>query len=106
MCIVIKTLNEFLRKEKAPWYEEEKFPAPGEVLLIVLGYQWELLKQVKKWFGTDASFTKSVEKWFDRRDLSAGPPLGSPIFTEAFDEAQKKLLTWAGVDPAVALRLT
>ncbi len=62
------------------------------------GFLHMLLLASRKSFGSDAAYTRAVQKWYDDTLEDTEEPLpGSPGFEGRFGEAHKKLLSWAGV---------
>ncbi|RYP72841.1 hypothetical protein DL769_004356 [Monosporascus sp. CRB-8-3] len=58
-----------------------------------------LLLTAQKTFGSDASYTRAIKRWYDDTLEGAEEPLpGTPDFEDRFKAVHRKLLSWAGVN--------
>ncbi|EPE31990.1 SET [Glarea lozoyensis ATCC 20868] len=79
----------------------------GDLMDVISGYSREATLVVAKVFGTDTSFSKTLQKRDVEHSIRMGTPnLSSVNFLQRFKNAQGKFLLWAGIDVSRELLLS
>ena len=91
---------------EAPEFSNPAFPSKWGIQNLVFGYLFEICKHANVIFGRDALFPKALAGMYATMALLADPSPGTEAFAKEFDEAQRKVLAWAGIDPAHGLQLS
>lgn len=79
--------------------EDNTFPRPLYIQTVAYGYVYETCKEAGKVFGGDSEYTKAVCEMFAKMTAQkvTGEMPGTAGFEKEFEEAQGKLMAWAGI---------
>ncbi|RYP18823.1 hypothetical protein DL765_003703 [Monosporascus sp. GIB2] len=79
-------------------FRDQHFLSSREFWDAYHGLLHTLLLTSQNTFGSDASYTRAIKRWYDDTLEGAEEPLpGTPGFEDRFKAAHRKLLSWAGV---------
>ena len=91
---------------EAPEFSNPAFPSKWGIQNLVYGYLLEVCKHANVIFGGDTLFAKAIAAMYSTMALMADPSPGTVAFEKEFDDAQRKLLAWAGIDAAYGIQLS
>ena len=79
--------------------EDNTFPRPLDIKTVAYGYAYETCKEAGKAYGGDSEYTKAICEIFSKMTAQkvTGQRPGTAEFEKEFEEAQMKLMAWAGV---------
>ncbi|KAF2023769.1 SET domain-containing protein [Setomelanomma holmii] len=83
------------------------FSTEAQMWIVMYGYLHELRTCARKTFGKETGYAEAIQSWYDDCVKDGGAP--EPItraFVRRFNQAQAKLLIWAGVEEKRAIALT
>lgn len=83
------------------------FPTEPQVRDVMYSYLHELKISARKTFGEETGYAQAIASWYnDCVKEGSAPELITRDFIRQFEEAQGKLLIWAGVELERAIALT